>query len=370
MHDPQPWRTRLAQAIGQLQIGLGFGQTLQRRHLGAHQRPVHQEIAQRFQPRIVAGLLQPGVEHAPGQIGPFAVQQVHHQKGHVGHHVHPAEGRRELDGVERHRLAIQQHQIAQMQIAMAFADPALLPALVKQRRQSRTFAPRPAQQALQRGALGRAVQTATQGAKVVGSSMANRQRITMGRAGLRDLGHGMHLRHLQRQRIELFRLQRIARHQRGQQAVLGKAAHLHRVIDHLARAAPDRLLRRAGDRDDGLVQFRRGTAVQAQFFLAALAAQRQRAVVQKTQVQRLAQLVGAFASQQNPGDMRLQAFDRFLRVLQLQLLLQALHHLLRRGQIHLLHHAASGRRRSSVTCIGRTNCAPSGPCCAANRACS
>src|SRR5687768_872071 len=59
------------------------------------------------------------------------MQQVHDGKGYLTHHVDPAQRRVEFDTIEGNRLSFNERDIAKMQIAVAFAYPALLATLRK-----------------------------------------------------------------------------------------------------------------------------------------------------------------------------------------------------------------------------------------------
>ena len=55
-----------------------------------------------------------------------ALGQVHQQEGEIVEHVARRDQRAELDGVEQHRPAVDQHDVAEMQIAVNAADQAAL----------------------------------------------------------------------------------------------------------------------------------------------------------------------------------------------------------------------------------------------------
>ena len=73
------------------------------------------------------------VEHDVRGGGEPALEQVHQQEGEVVEHVARRDDVAELDGVEQHRLAVDQHDIAEMQIAVDAADEAAASALAQQR---------------------------------------------------------------------------------------------------------------------------------------------------------------------------------------------------------------------------------------------
>ena len=59
--------------------------------LGAHQGPVDHVVAQHTRPGIVPGVLQVGVQEAPGEIAAAALLEVHAEKGGLVDHVDPAQ---------------------------------------------------------------------------------------------------------------------------------------------------------------------------------------------------------------------------------------------------------------------------------------
>ena len=67
---------------------------------------------------------QPFVQQAVGQRTQSLPRQVHQREGEIVEHVDVGDFFRELDGVERHRLARQHDDVAQVQIAMAAAHRA------------------------------------------------------------------------------------------------------------------------------------------------------------------------------------------------------------------------------------------------------
>jgi hypothetical protein len=125
MAEQQQPGPALADPLCQLQIGPHlFALAAEGRHLGAHHGAVAEVPAPEQQADVVATALQPAVEHAHGQAGETALLQVHHQKGQVADHIDPAQGRTEFEAVEGLDPPLLQHQVAQMQIAMALAHPA------------------------------------------------------------------------------------------------------------------------------------------------------------------------------------------------------------------------------------------------------
>ena len=62
------------------------------------------------------------VEHNICGFGKPALDQIHQQKGEIVKHVARGDAIVEFDGVEQHRLAIDQDDIAEMQVTMAAAN--------------------------------------------------------------------------------------------------------------------------------------------------------------------------------------------------------------------------------------------------------
>ncbi len=71
-------------------------------------------------------------------------REVHHHKGDIGHTVDPAQGGVELDGIEQLGLAIDECNVGQMQIAMAFAHPTGCPPCLECGGQGPPLVPAPA----------------------------------------------------------------------------------------------------------------------------------------------------------------------------------------------------------------------------------
>jgi hypothetical protein len=107
------------------------------------------------------------------------------------------------------------------------------------------------------------------------------------------------------------------------------------VVDRRAVAVQHGYLGRAADVGHTQVEVGREAAVQAQFLAAALQALGAAAVVQEAGVQRLLELEGQGWRHEDPGDVRLDPFDRVHRCLRLQRDAQVFDHarLLRQRQL-------------------------------------
>ena len=107
-----------------------------RRDLGADRGPHRQEERQRRQRVEIFVPVRFGkiaVEHDIGRLRQLALEQVHQQKGEIVEHVARGDDVAELDGVEQHRPAVDQRDIAEMKIAVDAANQPAPAALAQQR---------------------------------------------------------------------------------------------------------------------------------------------------------------------------------------------------------------------------------------------
>ena len=127
--DENAGQRKIVATLLQCRTAHNFLSRTQAGDLGAHQRPVDQIVAQHGEPRVIAGSFQIRVEQTPGEVRSLTIVQIHHQKCDFADDVDPAQVVVEFDAVERCNLSLEQRQIAQMQVAVAFADEPLLFAL-------------------------------------------------------------------------------------------------------------------------------------------------------------------------------------------------------------------------------------------------
>ena len=105
--------------------------------LGADRRAHRQEerqrrSASRSSTRRVCGEI--AVEHDIRGRRQSALEQVHQQESQIVEHVAGGDDVAELDGVEQNRLAVDQHDVAEMKIAVNAADETAAAPLAQQRR--------------------------------------------------------------------------------------------------------------------------------------------------------------------------------------------------------------------------------------------
>ena len=91
-----------------------------------------QEERQQGEPGVVPGGVEIAVEKALRQRPQAAVAEVHQREGDVVEGVDRGERRVELETVEQDRAAIPEHDVAEMEIAVAMADLARMAPLLEQ----------------------------------------------------------------------------------------------------------------------------------------------------------------------------------------------------------------------------------------------
>jgi hypothetical protein len=79
--------------------------------------------------------------------------EVHHQEGDVAHDIDPTQMRVEVDAVERNEAALPTHDVARVQVAVAFADVSALLTVSERTFQRTRAVVRPVGESLQVGRL-------------------------------------------------------------------------------------------------------------------------------------------------------------------------------------------------------------------------
>src|SRR5215208_1427969 len=93
-------------------------------NLRADDRTIHNVETQHCKTRIQASRLKIRSDEAPGEISRPAIHQIHHEERNVTHDVVPAQIGAEFHTVERDEASVEGDDVAEVQIAMAFADHA------------------------------------------------------------------------------------------------------------------------------------------------------------------------------------------------------------------------------------------------------
>ena len=330
--DDQLRRGRVGDVLRQRQVAPSLGQVFvrfrragqlpraDRRHLGAHARPVARKKNPDGVRRHVAAGVGPLAQQHVRQPRLAVVQQVHPAEGHVAGHVDPAQLVVELDGVEGQHLAVDEDEVGQVQVAVAFAHPLLLPPPREQGLDGDEALLGPVAQRLHQRSVGGRLQHCAQGVEVVARPAHRRRRVA---PGLGLAGHRrarLERRHAPRQPGDVLRRQRAAPAHMVQPRCLVEAAHLHRELHRPqivfgAGLAPARIAWRADDGPHAQVDVGGRPVVlleapvHADLGLAGVAPRGQCAEVHEREAHRLLDLVGELARQQHPGAVRFRQLD-------------------------------------------------------------
>lgn len=238
---------------------------------------------------MVAGGLQVAVADPPSQVRSAAAGQVHAQKGQFAVYVLPAQGGVKFDAVERHRLAIQPHDVAKVQVAVTFAHPAVDPAPRQQRAAAPVFGLGPGGEAIQSRAAAWTGAVA-QGGEVVAGGLRKIGGAAVGRVHRRRRQALVKGRDALGERVDVRAFELAACEQAIERRLLREAPHFDCIVDGPAAAAQARGRGCAGDRQYGKIELRRQAAVQAQFFATEMPALTQAGEVQKAKIDRLLSL--------------------------------------------------------------------------------
>ena len=287
----------LSQGVRQLQIGLaadtGCGAFHMRQpglagldcvDFGAHHGPVDLVTGQQRYTAKVAAVFEIDVQQPLSERAGAMAAQVHEQEGQIVDDVDPAQFVVELDTVkDRNLVVVAQQQIAQMQITVAFADPAAGLAFGQAWPQAFGRCQGPVFQGMQLFAPGRISQPRSDVGKVVQHGLAHPFRGAKRQFGTGDGNAAMKRRQPAGQGVDVACFQLPGGQHPVEQRSLREAAHAHRVFDGRRDAGPW-LLWTAADGHAIQVQFGCETAVQAQFFHAVVMTTLQAGKIQKTQI--------------------------------------------------------------------------------------
>src|SRR3990167_5531277 len=280
----------------------------------AHHGAVGLVEIQQFQRGVVAGAFQPGADKTAGERLEAAVFQVHGEEGGVRSDVDQAEGFVEFDAVEQHDLTVEQGDVAQMNIAMAFTDEAFGLASGQQWLEPGETAFSPGLQGIELLQVGLVREQWTDLLEILPDWRHDRLR----RAQLMGQGHlrrvEMELGDLFGQGVDMRFAQLAACLHFGEQLILRKLAHFQGVLDDRAITAQLRGFGATADRQNCQVQALSEALVEAQLFLAEVFARGQFGEVEEAEIHRFLDLVGIGTGQHYPGDMRLDDLESLYRM--------------------------------------------------------
>jgi len=168
---------------------------------------------------------------------------------HVGHHVDLAQRRIELDAVERGHLGVEQHDVGQMQIAMALAHAAIeLPS-----RPGFAQGLGPCGDPRLERTDARAVDMAAQFPQHIAHGCHDALGSIAPGRGRRDRCLLVKPSQPAGEALQLFGQHAASRYAFAQQCARREAAHAQRVVDRFAQAVDARRMHAAADRHDAQV---------------------------------------------------------------------------------------------------------------------
>ena len=100
--------------------------------LGPHRCPDRKDQRHQREPLVLDAAVVVDLEKPPSLGTQAAIEQVHDKEGEVVEDVDRGQPLAELQAVEQHRPAVQEHDVGEVQVAMAAAHRAGLPAAVEQ----------------------------------------------------------------------------------------------------------------------------------------------------------------------------------------------------------------------------------------------
>ena len=280
----------------------------ERRHRRPNDGAIDLVAGQHARGFAVVGRFHPAAADDGSQVGPAPRLEIHREKGDVVGHVDPSQARAELNRIEGRHPACVEHEVGEVEVAVAFPDPPRSPPPldhVGQRLEPREQPGLDPSQSI--GGIGPVV------AKLAEVDR-HRQVDTLRRAP--GVTGGRHREPL------LDRGDRLAeslavggcKPAGGEPDVesvgLVELHELDGPFDRRPVASDVRGVGRAGDRHGGHVELRREPAADADLFLAKPPAALERGVVEEAEVERLLQLVDERAGEEDPGDVGLDQTDR------------------------------------------------------------
>ena len=219
------------------------------------------------------------------------VEEIHVGEGELGGDVDPAQIVAELDAVEGADLAVEEHEVAEVQIAVAFADAAAGLAGGKGGLDARELGAGPRFEGVEARGLLR--QAGAQRGEVVEGRGQHLGGFAEARPGPGDRCRIVECDDDPGELRELLRAELAAGADVVEALALGETAHPHRPF-----AGPV-------DGVEPQVEAGREAAVEAEFFLAEVPPQRGRAVIEEGQGEGLLELPGRVAGEEQPGDVGL-----------------------------------------------------------------
>ena len=289
----------------------GFGlRDPRRRHLGANRRPHREKEGKRRQRVEVLrsfGLEQIAVEHDIGGAHEATLGEVHQQEGEIVEHIARCDQRVELDGVEQHRALLDEHDVAEVKVAMSAADQAAPAALREKRADARVGGTARRRQRSQLGLREKRGHLPERGVVLLDIVRECRDpglRFDRARPGVRRGDRAA--KRIGQRRVDLARVG-----QPVERRLLVEAAHLDRPFDRRAGTVQrEPAVRPARDRHHATVDLGSEWPVDLELRLAGLFAAIERRVIQEREAHGMLDLERAGAGEKHRGGMGIDALDR------------------------------------------------------------
>ena len=317
-HDEQARRHGLEGLPGESEISTGLldlGRPrlaaqhagVEARHLRPDRRAHRKEQRQKSEARVVLGAIMVGLEQRARVRGQAAPDQVHDQEGEVVEHVDAGELLVELEAVEQNRPALEEHDVGEVQIAVAVPHPAVGTALVEKVGSCLELSLRGRVQRCDRG---RVEDGGCEAREIAGIALDDRPHRRVAALVAADLGLGVETADLDRQRLDQVRAQLASCRDPVELGVLRETGHLEQPFDRLARPAERQAaVGLARDRDDAAVELGRRAPVQGELGLECRLAPRERGEVHEAEAHRALHLPGALPGEEDDRTVRVDALD-------------------------------------------------------------
>jgi hypothetical protein len=278
-------------------------------HLGAHQVPIHQVPGQQRDAVVVAERGEPGVVEAPAEVRTHARLQVHEQEGHLALHVDPAQRGVELDAVEGRDAIGEAYEVGEVEIAVPFAHETCREPRIEARRERRCALSGPGLEPPQGVRQLRGRRLLGEGMEVRQRGPRHGRRIAETLARPRRGQLALEVRQRAREILELRRFEPARLEPAVEPGVVGKAAHADRRLGLRLRRAHPPAAGRGARADEIEVELRREPAVEPKLLLAVMPASFPLAEIEEAEIQRLLELAGVLAGQEDPRDVCLDQLD-------------------------------------------------------------
>ena len=236
--------------------------------LGPDHGAIRQVIAQQRQAFEVAGRFEIAIDQAPRPGGFAARMQVHREKRELVEHVDPAELIVEFDAVEEHDASVDERDVGQVEITVAFPHETAIQPPRKYLAKSVVLRFQPGSVVGERSAIVVVLEQWCYLRDVLTRRFGNGLQRAEALVGSCDGDGAMKIDDALCYRIDRPGGQPVACQDAIESGRLVEAAHQYRMFYRTACAGDLRTFGTAGNRYDPQIQVRRRSSVQAQFLVA------------------------------------------------------------------------------------------------------